>query len=116
MFLDINEILISEIAKRPLLYKSQAVQREKGAKHILRRQQWNEVYEALDHLIPLTKIPKIWKNIRDRYHKVRRLANVEGDAKPKYRYYELLSFLDSNDEQRLFDGNKSSSSQYEQIE
>lgn len=116
MFSDINEILISEIAKRPLLYKSQAVQREKGAKHILRRQQWNEVYEALNHLIPLTKIPKIWKNIRDRYHKVRRLANVEGDAKPKYRYYEQLSFLDSNEEQQSFEGNKSSSSQYEQIE
>lgn len=116
MLLDINEILISEIAKRPLLYKPLAVPREKGSKHIQRRQLWNDVYEALNHLIPLPKIPKIWKNIRDRYHKVRRLANVEGDARPKYRYYELLSFLDSNDEQQSFEGNKSSSSQYEQIE
>lgn len=93
---DINEILISEVAKRPLLYKPQTCQQEKGAKHLIRRQQWTEVYEALNRLIPLPKIPKIWKNIRDRYHKVRRSANMENiDEKPKYRYYELLTFLDN---------------------
>lgn len=107
IFADINEILISEVAKRPLLYKPQSCQ-EKGAKHILRRQQWNEVYEALNHLIPIPKLPKIWKNIRDRYHKVRRVANIEGDGKPKYRYYELLKFLDP-----IMDDHKT---QYEQIE
>lgn len=105
---DINEILISEVAKRPLLYSAQTCQQEKGAKHLLRRQQWTEIYEALNHLIPLTKLPKIWKNIRDRYHKVRRVA-VEGDGKPKYRYYEMLQFLDPViDEQK--------SSQYEHTE
>lgn len=103
------------MAKRPLLYKSQSCQQEKGVKHVLRRQQWNEVYEALNQLIPLAKIPKIWKNIRDRYHKVRRLSNTEGESKPKYRYYDLLRFLDANDDQKLFDENKISSSQYEQI-
>lgn len=92
---DINEILISEVAKRPLLYKPQTCQQEKGAKHVIRRQQWTEVYEALNRLIPLPKIPKIWKNIRDRYHKVRRSANIESDGKPKYRYYDHLSFLDN---------------------
>lgn len=100
--------MISEVAKRPLLYKPQTVQ-EKGVKHVLRRQQWTEIYEALNHLIPLVKLPKIWKNIRDRYHKVRRMANIESDGKPKYRYYEHLSFLDNiMDEQK--------STQYEQIE
>lgn len=59
-----------------------------------RRQQWTEVYNALNQLIPLTKLPKIWKNIRDRYHKVRRVASIVGDEKPKYRYFEQLSFLD----------------------
>lgn len=93
---DINEILISEVAKRPLLYKPQTCQQEKGTKHQIRRQQWMEVYEALNRLLPLTKIPKIWKNIRDRYHKVRRSSNTEHvDGKPKYRYYEMLSFLDN---------------------
>lgn len=82
------------MAKRPLLYKAQTCQQEKGAKHLLRRQQWAEVFEALNHLIPLPKLPKIWKNIRDRYHKVRRVASIVGDDKPKYRYYEQLSFLD----------------------
>lgn len=62
---------------------------------MIRRQQWTEVYEALNRLIPLPKIPKIWKNIRDRYHKVRRSANIESDGKPKYRYYDHLSFLDN---------------------
>lgn len=103
---DINEILISEVAKRPLLYKAQC--QEKGAKHILRRQQWTEVYEALNHLIPLPRLPKIWKNIRDRYHKVRRVTNVDSENKPKYRYFELLNFLDSVDDQKL--------TKYEQIE
>lgn len=93
-FIDINEILISEVAKRPLLYKAQTCQQEKGAKHLQRRQQWTEVYNALNQLIPLTKLPKIWKNIRDRYHKVRRVASIVGDEKPKYRYFEQLSFLD----------------------
>lgn len=60
----------------------------------MRRQQWTEVYDALNQLIPLAKLPKIWKNIRDRYHKVRRVANIVGDDKPKYRYYDQLSFLD----------------------
>lgn len=95
------------MAKRPLLYKAQSCQ-EKGAKHIMRRQQWTEVYEALNHLIPLPRLPKIWKNIRDRYHKVRRVANVEANEKPKYRYYELLNFLDP-----IMDDQKT---QYEQIE
>lgn len=104
------------MAKRPLLYRSHAYQQEKGVKHVLRRQLWNEVYEALNREIPLVKVPKTWKNIRDRYHKVRRLANTDGENKPKYRYYDLLRFLDSNEDQKSFEGNKSSSSQYEQIE
>lgn len=106
--LDINEILISEVAKRPLLYNPHAVQ-EKGSKHTRRREQWIEVFEALNHLIPIAKLPKVWKNIRDRYHKVRRAAHENGDAKPKYRYYEHLRFLDS-----IIDDQKSP--QYEQIE
>ncbi|XP_031627596.1 uncharacterized protein LOC116343581 [Contarinia nasturtii] len=105
---DINEILISEVAKRPLLYNPQAVQ-EKGSKHTRRREQWEEVYGALNHLIPIAKLPKVWKNIRDRYHKVRRAASEHGDAKPKYRYYEHLRFLDS-----IIDDQHST--KYEQIE
>lgn len=97
------------MAKRPLLYKAQISQQDKGSKYILRRQQWSEVYEALNHLIPLAKLPKIWKNIRDRYHKVRRVATIEGDGKPKYRYYDLLTFLDP-----VIDDQKGM--QYEQIE
>lgn len=67
---------------------------EKGVKHVLRRQLWTEIYEALHRELPLQKIPKLWKNIRDRYHKVRRIANIEGDGRPKYRYFDLLGFLD----------------------
>lgn len=97
---DINEILIAEIRKRPLLYNSMACQTEKGLKHQLRRQLWSEVYESLNHLIPYARLPKIWKNIRDRYHKVRRCMEGQGgdsSAKPKYRYYDLLRFLDPID-------------------
>lgn len=91
---DINEILITEVGKRPLLYNSTACQREKGLKHQTRRQLWMEIYEALNQLIPYARLPKIWKNIRDRYHKVRRSRNAPDDYRPRYRYYEMLRFLD----------------------
>lgn len=95
--LDINEILISEVAKRPLLYGSQTQLEGHGAKTKMRRQLWSDVYESLNHIVPLARLPTIWKNIRDRYHKVRRIANVDG-LKPKYRYYDQLRFLDRDDD------------------
>lgn len=92
---DINEILIAEVAKRPLLYNSTVCQGEKGLKHQTRRQLWTEIYEALNELIPYARLPKIWKNIRDRYHKVRRsLENAPTNYRPRYRYYDMLRFLD----------------------
>lgn len=95
---DINEILIGEVEKRPLLYSSAAYQQEKGLRNQMRRQLWYEIYNSLNRLIPYARLPKIWKNIRDRYHKVKRCmeTNKGGDLqmKPKYRYYDLLSFLD----------------------
>lgn len=95
---DINQILIEEVKKRPLLYNSSAFQQEKGVRNQMRRQLWYEVYNSLNQLIPYARIPKIWKNIRDRYHKVKRLIdnNKDGNAqiRPKYRYFEMLSFLD----------------------
>lgn len=117
LFLDINEILISEVAKRPLLYRSQSCQEEKGVKLAMRRQQWSDVYESLNRIIPLARLPKIWKNIRDRYHKVRRISSADGELKPKYRYYDQLRFLDPIiDEQKQFDPNKTSSSNFESTE
>lgn len=87
--------MIAEVAKRPLLYNSTACQGEKGLKHQTRRQLWTEIYEALNQLIPYARLPKIWKNIRDRYHKVRRsVENAPDNYRPRYRYYEMLRFLD----------------------
>lgn len=87
--------MIAEVAKRPLLYNSTACQGEKGLKHQTRRQLWSEIYEALNQLIPYPRLPKIWKNIRDRYHKVRRsVEHAPEDYRPRYRYYDMLSFLD----------------------
>lgn len=95
------------MAKRPILYKIQTNQQEKGIKMALRRQQWMEIYEILNRMIPLEKIPKIWKNIRDRYHKVKRINNARGlESRPKYRYYDLLQFLDTGEEPKLFETNK----------
>lgn len=83
------------MAKRPLLYNSTACQGEKGLKHQTRRQLWTEIYEALNQLIPYARLPKIWKNIRDRYHKVRRsMDNAPDNYRPRYRYYDMLRFLD----------------------
>lgn len=96
---DINEILISEVSKRPLLYRSQAQLEGNGAKTTVRRQLWAEVHQSLNHFVPLARLPTIWKNIRDRYHKVRRVAMVDG-LKPKYRYYEQLRFLDHEIDER----------------
>lgn len=83
------------MAKRPLLYNSTVCQGEKGLKHQTRRQLWTEIYEALNELIPYSRLPKIWKNIRDRYHKVRRsVENASDNYRPRYRYYDMLRFLD----------------------
>lgn len=94
---DINEILIQEVQKRPILYNPSLCQ-ERGQKHQIRRQLWNEIYESLNHLIPYEKLPKTWKNIRDRYYKIKRSLenNVANDIiiRPRYRYYNLLRFLD----------------------
>lgn len=85
------------MAKRPLLYGSQTQLEGQGTKTKMRRQLWTDVYESLNHIVPLARLPTIWKNIRDRYHKVRRIANVDG-LKPKYRYYDQLRFLDRDDD------------------
>lgn len=102
--IDINEILIQEVEKRPILYNP-AICQEKGQKHQIRRQLWNEVYESLNHLIPYEKLPKIWKNIRDRYYKIKRgMENTQMDGigiRPKYRYYDLLRFLDHPNEKSI---------------
>jgi hypothetical protein len=66
---DINEILIAEVHKRPQLYDPKLCHKNK---HQIRQDLWLEVYETLNRLIPLERLPKIWKNIRDRYQKVLR--------------------------------------------
>lgn len=92
---DLNEILISEVEKRPALYNS-TVQQQKGQKHQTRRQLWTDIHKSMHHTIPLGRLPKIWKNIRDRYYKVRRsVENASvSNYKPRYRYYDMLRFLD----------------------
>lgn len=93
--LDINEILIHEIAKRPQIYDSSLCTKNKAQ---IRRELWNEIYEALNHLIPFDKLPKIWKNIRDRYQKIKKDLERDGrNIKPKYRYFDMLRFLDEID-------------------
>lgn len=88
-----------------------ACKHEMGMKQEIRRQLWSEIYESLNHLIPYGRLPKIWKNIRDRYHKIRRSVDKNGtDVKPKYRYYELLRFLDPIDEQKEANVSKGESS------
>lgn len=89
---DINQILIAEVHKRPQLYDPKLCHKNK---HKIRQDLWIEVYETLNHLIPLERLPKIWKNIRDRYQKVRRSCEKDENKAPKYRYYEELRFLDS---------------------
>lgn len=57
-----------------------------------------EIYEALNHFIAFDKLPKIWKNIRDRYQKIKKDMDKDGrTSKPRYRYYDMLRFLDDVD-------------------
>lgn len=64
----------------------------------IRRDLWTEIYEALNHFIEYEKLPKIWKNIRDRYQKIKKDMEKDGrTSKPRYRYYDLLRFLDDVD-------------------
>lgn len=81
-----------EIQKRPQIYDSSLCPKNKNQ---IRRELWMEIYQVMNQLIPLEKLPKIWKNIRDRYHKIKK--DIDGsDKKPKYRYFELLRFLDNH--------------------
>lgn len=91
-FTDINQILIAEVHKRPILYDPKLCHKNK---HKIRQDLWFEIYETLNHLIPLERLPKVWKNIRDRYQKVRRSCEKDETKVPKYRYYDKLRFLDS---------------------
>lgn len=91
---DINEILIHEISKRPQIYDANLCTKNKAQ---VRRDLWTEIYEALNHLIAYDKLPKIWKNIRDRYQKIKKDVDRDGrmpTGKPRYRYYDMLRFLD----------------------
>lgn len=64
----------------------------------IRRDLWLDIYKALNQLIPFEKLPKIWKNIRDRYQKIKKDMERDGrTVKPKYRYFEMLRFLDDMD-------------------
>ncbi|KAJ6630517.1 hypothetical protein Bhyg_17530, partial [Pseudolycoriella hygida] len=100
---DINQILIDEVHKRPQLYDSALCRKNK---HQIRQELWFEVYRKLNEIIPLERLPKIWKNIRDRYRKVRRTCEKDESKVPRYRYYEKLRFLDS-----VIDSSMSRSSQ-----
>lgn len=104
-FTDLNEILIGEVEKRPALYNS-TVQQQKGQKHQTRRQLWAEIHNSMHQTIPLARLPKIWKNIRDRYYKVRRCveSTSESGYKPRYRYYDMLRFLDDVKVERQKEG------------
>ncbi|XP_037039203.1 uncharacterized protein LOC119076522 [Bradysia coprophila] len=88
---DINQFLIDEVYKRPELFDPKRCHKHK---HRIRQKLWVEVYETMNGLIPLERLPKIWKNIRDRYQKVRRSCEKDENKVPKYRYYEKLRFLD----------------------
>lgn len=89
---DINEVLIAEIAKRPQIYDSSLCPKNKNQ---IRRELWVEIFHVMNELIPLDKLPKVWKNIRDRYHKIKKDIERGSQTKPKYRYFEMLQFLDS---------------------
>lgn len=82
-----------EIQKRPQIYDSSLCTKNKNQ---IRRELWIEIYHVMNQLIPLEKLPKIWKNIRDRYHKIRKDIQPGSNKKPKYRYYDLLRFLDNH--------------------
>ncbi len=103
-FTDLNQILIAEVRSRPQLYDPKLCHKNK---HRTRQDLWFQVYETLNHLIPLERLPKIWKNIRDRYQKVRRSCERDENKVPKYRYYDELRFLDSVIDSSINKGSKS---------
>ncbi|XP_055836820.1 arp2/3 complex-activating protein rickA-like [Episyrphus balteatus] len=93
---DIGLAIIEEVAKRPILYEVQMskLSTVKATKKVM----WEEVYDALGQIVPIERIQKIWKNIRDRYKKIR---NIERDGMKciaKYKYYDHLGFLDDDEQ------------------
>lgn len=86
-------MLITEIQKRPQIYDASLCPKNKNQ---IRRELWVEIYHVMNQLIPLEKLPKIWKNIRDRYHKIKKDIQRGSKTKPKYRYFEMLQFLDNH--------------------
>ena len=89
-------MLITEIAKHPPLYEF-SPSRSPGKKE-LREKLWSVVHENLDIMLDVKKLQQMWKNIRDRYRKLRNIQKQDGgatDPTTKYKYYNQLQFLDS---------------------
>lgn len=94
---DIGLLVVEEVAKRPLLYdaaQSSKISSVRSTKELL----WAEVYEALGQIIPIQQIQKIWRNIRDRYKKIRKIERDGQECLVKYKYYDHLSFLDESEQ------------------
>ncbi|XP_055921313.1 uncharacterized protein LOC129952621 [Eupeodes corollae] len=89
---DIGLAIVEEVAKRPILYELQSskLASVKATKDLM----WAEIYEALGQIIPIERIQKIWKNIRDRYKKIRNFERDGQECFAKYKYYDHLAFLE----------------------
>lgn len=90
---DINISLIQEIFNYPeiLDYKNSKASNQDRAN------QWNKVASQFKGIVDLDHIKKAWKNIRDRYKKVKNKEMRTGVVQPpekRYKYYDLINELD----------------------
>ncbi|XP_018578262.1 uncharacterized protein LOC108916481 isoform X3 [Anoplophora glabripennis] len=97
----VEELLISLVQLRPALWDHRIPlkSRSKNIKDDL----WVEVYTAMGQIIPLEEIKKKWRNLRDKYIKVKgeicvyKPSGMGAKGKQKvWKHFSALQFLDDS--------------------
>ncbi|XP_060526763.1 uncharacterized protein LOC132702248 [Cylas formicarius] len=93
------ESFIEAVRPRPPLWDDNLprTMRTIGIKHEL----WQEVYEELDGVIPLEKLEKKWRYLKEMFLK---LKKKEGCEQEQWKYFGMLQFLDDNEAREIDTG------------
>lgn len=115
MFTDINVSIIEAIFKHPEIFDHKNCKATKSD----RDRQWDLIGNQFKGTVDIEHIKKVWKNIRDRYKKLRNKELRTGVVPPpekRYKYYDLLNELDVTGILCTFDGLDNSESDRAQVE
>ncbi|KAL5279469.1 hypothetical protein ACFFRR_003841, partial [Megaselia abdita] len=111
----INVSIIEEIFKHPEIFDHKNCKATKQDRDL----QWDTVAAQFKGTVDIEHIKKVWKNIRDRYKKLRNKELRTGIVQPpekRYKYYDLLNELDVTGALCGYEGQENSESDRTQVE